>query len=657
MIEISNIEYRAGDKFIFEGASASIADGVRTGVTGRNGSGKSTLFALIAGERTLDGGTIWMPPGTTIAKVEQETPALETPAIEYVIGGDKRLAKVKEELAAAELSGNGDKIAHLHAEVELCDGYTINSRAATLLTGLGFSQDKHQTPVREFSGGWRMRLNLARALVAKSDILLLDEPTNHLDIDAVIFLKEFLLNYRGTLLLVSHDRDFLDSIAQKIVHVEGGHLEQYTGNYTSFERQRAEKANLQEAAREKQEAAMAKMRAFVERFRYKATKAKQAQSRLKALEKMEVIAKVKRDSPFSFSFADPGRVPDPILACDNARLGYGDHTVLDKVKLRLVPGSRIGLLGRNGEGKSTMVKFLAGVLAPLSGECIPSKNARIGYFAQEQLEALRLDESALWHLRREEPDTLEQELRDFLGSFAFRGDRVTDKVCGFSGGEKARLALALIARRKPNLLLLDEPTNHLDIVTRDALAEALQGFDGALVTVSHDRHLLESTCDSFLLISDGRVTEFDGDLADYAEYLAQKRKEQNDGAKTAEQNGALAASSSPAGNQTAGKSLTQKEMRQAQAAFRNKMQPLKKEIEKLDKEMAKLSARNREIEELLADATIYETSRKAELSALLEEKGKIGSELESIEELWCEKSQELEDKTAEFEASLRDQSC
>jgi ATP-binding cassette subfamily F protein 3 len=520
MLNFKNIAIRRGNRLLFSDASLTLHKGQKAGLTGANGVGKSSLFALLRGELHADAGDFSMPPNLEIAHVAQETPALDCSALDYVLDGDRELRRLQARLAQAEQAHDGLQLAELHAALEHIGGYTANARAARLLNGLGFSAQQENQAVSAFSGGWRMRLNLAQALMCRSDVLLLDEPTNHLDLDAVIWLQDWLCKYPGTLLLISHDRDFLDSITDHIIHIEQGKATLYTGNYSAFERMRAEKLAQQQSAFERQQREMAHIQSFIDRFKAKATKAKQAQSRIKSLERMELIAQAHIDSPFQFSFPPPKKLPNPLIALEQAAIGYGERTIIQNASLSIAPGDRIGLLGPNGAGKSSLIKVLSGQMAPLTGKLKTAEALHIGYFAQHQLEQLRLDESPLWHLQQLNKQATEKDLRNFLGGFDFRGDKVNDAIAPFSGGEKARLVLALLVYQNPNLLLLDEPTNHLDLEMRHALSVALQAYEGAMVVVSHDRHLLRSVTDQLLLVADGRLQEFDGDLDDYKSWLA-----------------------------------------------------------------------------------------------------------------------------------------
>ncbi|WP_346350943.1 ABC transporter ATP-binding protein [Oceanimonas sp. AH20CE76] len=628
MITLSQIELLRGGRPLLKDATATIHGGQKVGLVGKNGCGKSTLFALLKGELSVDSGQFALPADWQLASVAQETPALDCSALDYVIDGDQQYRRLCRELEAAEASHNGMAIAELHGRLETHGGYHIHARAAALLHGLGFANEAHARPVSDFSGGWRMRLNLAQALICRSDLLLLDEPTNHLDLDAVIWLERWLKSYDGTLILISHDRDFLDAVVNRIIHIENSQLNEYTGNYSDFERMRAEQLALQQSMFEKQQKALSHMQSYVDRFRYKASKAKQAQSRLKAMEKMERILPAHIDSPFSFSFRPPASLPVPLIAMEKLAAGYGNKEILSNIKLNLVPGSRIGLLGRNGAGKSTFIKLLAGELTPLHGKLEASKGVALGYFAQHQLESLHPQESALTHLARLDPNATEQSMRDYLGGFDFHGDKVKELVGPFSGGEKARLVLALIVYQKPNLLLLDEPTNHLDLDMREALTLALQAFEGAMVIVSHDRHLLRATTDEFYLVDAGKVEPFDGDLDDYHQWLTEQDK--------AEQ---------PAQSSTAGDNSAQarKAEKRRQAELRHQTQPLRKAITKLEKDMERCQLQLAAIEQQLADPDIYAAEHKARLQQLLKDQSPLQQQLAEAEMEWLTLQEQLED--------------
>ncbi|OCG39482.1 ABC transporter ATP-binding protein [Gilliamella sp. Bif1-4] len=635
MIIFDSIQVRRGVNLLLDNASATINPQQKVGLVGKNGCGKSTLFSLIKGEIQADAGTLSVPSHWQLAWVNQETPALDIPAIEYAIDGDREYRQLEKQLDIANEQNNGQQIAVIHEKLDTIDAWTIRARAATLLHGLGFSNEQLMSPVKSYSGGWRMRLNLAQALMCRSDLLLLDEPTNHLDLDAVIWLEKWLSNYQGTLILISHDRDFLDPLVNKIIHIEQKSLFEYTGNYSSFEIQRSTKLAQQQSLYESQQLKVAHLQNYIDRFRAKATKAKQAQSRIKMLERMELIAPAHVDNPFHFNFKPSEFLPSPLLMMDKVVAGYDDKIILEKIKLNLVPGSRIGLLGRNGAGKSTLIKLLAGELAPKEGHINLAKGVQLGYFAQHQLEYLRPDESPLWHLTQlAEPKNTEQELRNYLGGFDFQGDKVTEPVKTFSGGEKARLVLALIVWQKPNLLLLDEPTNHLDLDMRQALTEALIDFDGALVVVSHDRHLLRSTTDEFYLVHDHKVEPFDGDLDDYQKWLAEVQKTEN------QSNDEIQSIKKENTNNVSAQD--RKEQKRKQAELRAQMQPIKKQLQKEEQMLDKLTNQLKQIEEQLSDPAIYDASKKTELTALLLEQSQLKNQLEETELQWLELQQQLE---------------
>ena len=635
MIVATNIEFIRGGKPLLENASATINPKQKVGLVGANGCGKSSFFTLLKQESQVDAGELMIPHHWRLASVAQETPALETNALQYVIDGDHHFRELQAKLKQAEDADNGTQIAEMHIQLDNAGGYTIESRAAELLAGLGFNEQAQGRPVSDFSGGWRMRLNLAQALLCPSDLLLLDEPTNHLDLDAVIWLEKWLHQYQGTLILISHDRDFIDSIVDKIIHIEQNKLFEYTGNYTSFERQRAEKLMQQQSSYEKQQAQMQHMQSYIDRFRYKANKAKQAQSRIKALEKMENLLPAHVDNQFSFSFREPEALPMPLLTLEKVSAGYEDLLILDEIKLNLVPGSRIGLLGRNGAGKSTLVKLLSNQLEPKSGKIEINTNAKIGYFAQHQLEFLHLDESPMQHLSRLAPDEKELPLRNFLGSFGFQGDKAFDIVAPFSGGEKARLVLALLVWQKPNLLLLDEPTNHLDLEMRHALTVALQAFEGAMVVVSHDRHLLRTTIDDLYLVHDKKVEPFSGDLDDYHQWLSDQQRIEKQVEQSTEK--------------TVSVSTNRKDQKRLEAEFRKKLTPFKKQLTQAEKEMETHAARLSDIENQLGDSSLYEQENKTTLTSLLKEQGEVKEQLEEAEMLWMEAQEQIEALQSEFD--------
>jgi ATP-binding cassette subfamily F protein 3 len=636
MIQFRNLTLARGARRLIEDASLQIHPGWRVGLVGANGSGKSSLFALLRGELHADRGDCEVPPAWRIATVAQETPALEVPAIEFVLDGDAELRDVERELAVLENSAaadhDGHRVGELHARLAEIDGYSARARAAALLAGLGFADDEFERPVSAFSGGWRMRLNLAQALISRSDLLLLDEPTNHLDLDAVVWLEKWLTGYRGTLLLVSHDRDFLDACVTHIAHIYAQRLTFYTGNYTAFEEARAAQLAGQQAMYEKQQRTIEHLENYIRRFRAKATKARQAQSRLKALDRMEHIAAAHVDAPFDFEFPAPARAPDPLLTLEDVTAGYDGHTVLEGIKLTLRPGARLGLLGPNGAGKSTLIKLLSGELAPLSGQRFEGKGLAIGYFAQHQLEQLRPNESPLWHLVHQEPRTKEQLLRDYLGGFDFRGSMADAPIAPFSGGEKSRLALALLVRRRPNLMLLDEPTNHLDLDMRHALTKALAEYEGSMVLVSHDRALLRTVCDAFLLVVDGRAVEFDGDLDDYLEWLAARRSTQASGS---------------AGAGQATEKVSRKEERQVAAQERQaksaRRRSLAKEVEQLERRIAAWQKEKQGLDAQLADPAIYAGADAAKLKEVTLRQQELVRLIEQSEQRWLEVHAALEE--------------
>lgn len=637
MILFSNLSLKRGQNLLLENANATINPKQKVGLVGKNGCGKSSLFSLLKKENQPEGGEISYPADWAVSWVNQETPALEISALDYVIEGDRTYTRLQKELAQANERNDGDAIARIHGRLDIIDAWTIQARAAALLQGLGFRQEELQRSVKSFSGGWRMRLNLAQALLCPSDLLLLDEPTNHLDLDAVIWLERWLAQYSGTLVLISHDRDFLDPIVNKIIHMENQQLNEYTGDYSSFELQRATKLAQQTALYRRQQDKIAHLQKYIDRFKAKATKAKQAQSRVKALERMELIAPAHVDNPFTFSFREPLALPNPLVMIDKASAGYGEGEsaveILCKIKLNLVPGSRIGLLGKNGAGKSTLIKLLAGELTALSGTVQPAKGVQLGYFAQHQLDTLRAEESALWHLQKLAPQQTEQELRNYLGSFAFHGDKVHDPVKQFSGGEKARLVLALIVWRRPNLLLLDEPTNHLDLDMRQALTEALVDYRGSLVVVSHDRHLLRNTVEEFYLVHDKQVEAFDGDLEDYAKWLNDSQAQE----KSAVKNSEVFKQS-----ENENSSQNRKEQKRREAELRRQTAPIRKQLAKFETEMDGLTQRLADIETQLADSELYCAENKEKLTALLAQQVQTKKALDEAEINWLAAQEQLE---------------
>ena len=639
MIRLLNLTLQRGPQRLLEAAELTIHAGQKVGLIGANGAGKSSLFALLRGQIGPDAGDCQLPPDWRIAHMRQEVDTLDRQAVDYVLDGDVELRRIQADLQQAEASGDGAAQARLHGEFDSADGYSADARARKLLAGLGFDSAQMDRRVGDFSGGWRMRLNLAQALMCPSDLLLLDEPTNHLDLDAILWLEGWLKGYPGTLLLISHDRDFLDAVVDHVAHLEQRKLTLYRGGYSAFERTRAERLAQQQQAYEKQQAQRAHMEDFIRRFKAKATKARQAQSRIKALERLEELAPAHVDSPFDFSFREADKVSSPLLDLSEGRLGYDGRAVLEKVKLQLTPGARIGLLGPNGAGKSTLIKTLAGELPPVGGALSRGENLVVGYFAQHQLDSLDPKASPLLHMQRLAPGEREQTLRDFLGGFDFRGDRCDEAVANFSGGEKARLALALIAWGKPNLLLLDEPTNHLDLEMRLALTLALQDFDGAVLVVSHDRHLLKSTTDEFLLVADGRVQAFDGDLEDYAKWLVEFRARQ----------AAVSVASVASGALGEADKTDKRAQRQAAAALRQQLAPHKREAEKLEKELGKVQQSLASVEERLGDSSIYEAARKDELKDLLAQQARFKTQESELEEAWLIALEMLEDLQRQLE--------
>ncbi len=626
MINLNNITLQRGTKVLLSEANVTIFAKQKIGVIGKNGCGKSSLFAMLLGKLHADIGELHCQPGLRRAHLSQEIPTTDIPALEYVLVGDTDYSQLQAEIEQAEQIGEHERLVQLYTRMDDIDGYTAPARAGKLLDGLGFSEAEQHKPVNQFSGGWRMRLNLAQTLMMPSDILLLDEPTNHLDLEAILWFEKWLQAYRGTLLLISHDREFLDATINHILHVEQQKLRLYANNYSSFEKQRAENLARQQAMHERQQKKMAHMMTYVSRFRAKASKARQAQSRLKAINKMEIIAAANIDSPFHFAFKEPAQAPNPIVSLNHVAMSYTDKAIFKDCHLSFMPGERIGLLGPNGAGKSTLIKLLASELKVAAGEVVWGKGVKAGYFAQHQLEHLRLDASPLQHLRRLDAKASDQDLRNFLGGFAFAHDMAMAPIKDFSGGEKARLALALLVWQAPNLLLLDEPTNHLDLDMRDALAMALQTYQGALIIVSHDRHLLRSTVDRFVLVADGQVSPFAGDLEDYRDWISQSRQRDKQIAKQPHKSA--------------------KETKQ-QAAERRKLEQreqnqLKKHLEKLENQIQALTKRLHEIEAKLAQDTIYAEDNKQQLADYIQQQTELRSDLAVLEKEWMQLSEELD---------------
>ncbi len=642
MLTLQNLTLRRNVRTLLDNVSVVIHSGQRVGVIGKNGVGKSTLFAAIRKELTPDGGSVDFPKSLVLANVSQETPALPQPAIEYALDGDEELRGVEAKLRAVEerlemhaTDADIEQLTKLHDRMAAIGGYAAKSRAAQLLHGLGFAPHEQENPVASFSGGWRMRLNLARALLKRSDILLLDEPTNHLDLDATLWLQEELATYPGTLLLISHDREFLDAVTTHTLHLERTSATLYSGNYSGFERQRAERLNQQQATHESQQRRVAHLQSFVDRFKTHASKARQAQSRIKALERMQMVAPVLAENEFSFNFRKPERTNSPLMSVAHGAAGYPGKPLLKGVRIVLNPGDRVALLGANGAGKSTLIKTLAGTQDWLGGEVMRDPYLKVGYYAQHQLEQLDPKASAYLHVKRLDPKAPEQSIRDYLGQFAFRGDKQTDPITPFSGGEKARLALALVAYSRPNVLLLDEPTNHLDLEMRAALEEALQDYPGAVILVSHDRHLVQSCCDSLWRVADGVCEPYDGDLDDYAKWLAERRKQAQreqsaDRPKSIPAAVAPTAASAPAATKAAKPVLSGPALKD----LRDAIKKLERQMEKASQELKKLDAE-------LADPALYEPARRADVSRLQQRQASAKAELATTEEQWLSLSEQL----------------
>jgi ATP-binding cassette subfamily F protein 3 len=634
MIQFSNFTLRRAKKLLFSQLNVTIHKNQKTGLVGANGCGKSSLLAVLKKELQGDEGDFILSDKLLVAHVLQETPSLSQSALDYVKEGDNEWHQLSLKIEEAEKKEQHHKLGNLHAQMDSIDGYHLQTRVSKLLTGLGFHTSQLSDSVSTFSGGWRMRLNLARALICRSDVLLLDEPTNHLDLDTVIWLESWLKSYPGTLILISHDRDFLDSICTHILHIDNQRIDSYTGNYSFFEKARHEKRILQQSEHIKQQAEVKHLQQFIDRFRAQATKAKQVQSRIKALEKMQQIAAVHDQSKFSFSFKAVEKLPNPLLNIENASVGYGDTTILQAINFKLSPGSRVALLGENGAGKSTFVKLLAGLLKQKSGDVFCDEKLKVGYFAQHQLEQLDTTLSPFEFIQSLDKKATEQSVRNFLGGFAFpssNNDNMADSnIALFSGVEKSRLVLAGLVYQNPGLILLEEPTNHLDLDMREALAFALQEYQGAMVVVSHDRHLLTSISNEFYLVSEGKVSEFNGDLEDYRVYLSQKNS-LNSKQKEPSSSGAVTDTT-----------VNKKELRQLEAEKRKRLQPLKNKIKAIDTKLEKLNVQKIAIDELLSDADIYLVENKLKLKDLLLEQGNVNKLLEELEEQWFELNEEIE---------------
>ena len=641
MLQLKNVTLRRGTKVLLDGASATTQPGERVGLVGRNGAGKSSVFALLQGTLHEDRGELELPSQWRLASVAQEMPETAEPATDFVLAGDTRLTQCQQQLARAEHSGDGMAIAQAHADLHDAGAHDASARAQTLILGLGFQPGQLQQPVNSFSGGWRMRLQLARALMCPSDLLLLDEPTNHLDLDALVWLESWLARYGGTMLVTSHDREFLDAVTQVTLHIENARITRYSGNYSAFEDQRAEQLLLQQAAYERQQEKIAHLQHFIDRFKAKATKARQAQSRVKQIERMEKIAPVLAEADFSFAFREPANLPNPMLALRDAIFGYRSEDgsaipIVRGVTQTVLAGQRIGILGANGQGKSTLVKTIARSLEPLAGKVTEGKGLTIGYFAQQELDVLRPQDTPLEHLTRLEKETAtgpqarEQELRNYLGSFNFTGDMVSQAVGSMSGGEKARLVLALIVWQRPNLLLLDEPTNHLDLATREALAMALNDFDGTVMLVSHDRHLLRAVCDDFWLVARGELHPFDGDLDAYQRYLIDESRRLREEARIDDNH---CDSSAPGSDPREVRRRAAQERQQ----LAEKAKPLKKELAQIEKRMPALESEKTALETELS--TVLASERIAEVGRRLKA---IGDQLALDEERWLELSEAIE---------------
>ncbi|MBK1851138.1 ATP-binding cassette domain-containing protein [Marinobacter sp. 1-4A] len=650
MLTITDLSLQRGGAWLLDSVALTVQSGQRVAVVGANGAGKSSLFQLLLGQLTPEQGSVSLPGGCRIAHMAQEVEATERSARDFVLDGDLDLRRLERELEQAEAQGDDNAVAHIHGELDVHEAWSAARRAESLLRGLGFRNEDPDRPVSAFSGGWRIRLNLAQALMRPSDLLLLDEPTNHLDLDACLWLENWLRRYDGTLLFISHDRDFMDRVATHVVHFDRQKLELYTGNYSAFEGQRSERIAQQQAGFERQQARIAEIQRFIDRFKAKATKARQAQSRVKSLERMEKIAPAHIDSPFSFEFPMADKVSNPLLSIRHGQAGHGDTKVLSNINLTLLPGSRIGLLGPNGAGKSTLMDALLGqgeqgtASTLLSGERTCGEHLAIGYFAQHQLESLDLDASPFLHLQRLAPKASEQSVRNFLGGFDFHGDEALSPIRSFSGGEKARVALAVIAWQKPNLLLLDEPTNHLDLEMRQALTMALQNFEGAIVVVSHDRHLLRNTVDEFWLVNDGHVVEYQGDLEDYESWLADRRKDDAEPPKRQLGSAAGSADAASAQADTAvGESADDRKARKrAEAALRQKLSPYRKKQATLEKQMETLHETLNDLESELADPALYSDESKGRLKDLLGKQSAAKGQLEDVEAQWLEVSETVE---------------
>jgi len=614
MLSFNNLALRRGTNLLFEDVSFTVHRDNKVGLVGANGTGKTSLFKMIQGEIDSDEGDFKYPPDLKIACLAQEVPGTDELALSYVMSGDLKLLEIQNSITKAENEQDYGALGELHSQFEDHDGFTAKSRAEQLLVGLGFSEEEFSKPLKDFSGGWRVRLNLAKTLMQPADLLLLDEPTNHLDLDAIIWLGNWIKSFKGAMLLISHDREFLDECVGFIAHLHNSTIELYKGNYSQFEIRKAARLAELESNYNKQQREISHMQDFVRRFKAKATKARQAQSRIKALERMELIAPAHIDSPFQFTIPETEKISNPLIVLEDADLGYSD-AIINKVKITFRPGDRIGLLGVNGAGKSTFVKSLKGDLQLLQGNKTEGKNLKIGYFSQHQVDDLMLDKSPIDHLVKVEEKATESEIRNFLGGFNFRGDKAKDVIKNFSGGEKARLALAIIAFQKPNLLLMDEPTNHLDMDMRQALTVALQDFSGAIVLISHDRHLLANTVDEFLIINEGKIERFNGDLLDYRKMILQGPYKE---------------------------SSTNKEDNEDKIKNRKDLKKIKSQILAIEKTLKRLNRKLAETQEFLNYPELYNDSSKMNLHDLLRDQVNLDAEIKSTEEEWLELNEELE---------------
>ena len=614
MLSFNNLSLRRGTNLLFEDVSFTVHRDNKVGLVGANGTGKTSLFKMIQGEIDSDEGDFKYPPDLKIACLAQEVPGTDELALSYVMSGDLKLLEIQNSITKAENEQDYGALGELHSQFEDHDGFTAKSRAEQLLVGLGFSEEEFSKPLKDFSGGWRVRLNLAKTLMQPADLLLLDEPTNHLDLDAIIWLGNWIKSFKGAMLLISHDREFLDECVGFIAHLHNSTIELYKGNYSQFEIRKAARLAELESNYNKQQREISHMQDFVRRFKAKATKARQAQSRIKALERMELIAPAHIDSPFQFTIPETEKISNPLIVLEDADLGYSD-AIINKVKIAFRPGDRIGLLGVNGAGKSTFVKSLKGDLQLLQGNKIEGKNLKIGYFSQHQVDDLMLDKSPIDHLAKVEKKATESEIRNFLGGFNFRGDKAKDVIKNFSGGEKARLALAIIAFQKPNLLLMDEPTNHLDMDMRQALTVALQDFSGAIVLISHDRHLLANTVDEFLIINQGKIERFNGDLLDYRKMILQGPHKE---------------------------SSKSKKDNEDKVKDRKDLKKIKTQILAIEKTLKRLNRKLAETQEFLNSPELYNDSSKMNLHDLLRDQVNLDAEIKSTEEEWLELNEELE---------------